>query len=307
MPSALTAADCGANGSVTPATSCPAASWCAGLVDGRRVGGVVEAPVVGVEHDAGRLAALAREAVVQDIGGVLGLDAGHPDAVVELAAGARLAGRRWRRRPRARRRAPGTGAGRCCGRGGTGMRSRGPPGVGPAACGTTTTIQERADLAPRRALNVRRFSGLRATSSPSRPRSNAAVNSSEPSAASAARAPAPRRRAGTRAPRRRPRPAAARPARAASPPAPGRRRPRRWRRARRSRPRPRPARSVSGSIAVPEPARISGPVELQRLGRRRGRGGVVAVGADAARPSRPGRGTSPARCAAGGRRRARAR
>ena len=54
---------------------------------------------------------------------MLRLDAGHPEAVVELAAGARLAAPRRRRRRRARGRAPGTGAGRCCGRGGTGMRS----------------------------------------------------------------------------------------------------------------------------------------------------------------------------------------
>ena len=54
--------------------------------------GVVESPVVGVEHDAGGLAALAREPVVQDVGGVLGLDAGHALAVVELAAGAALQG-----------------------------------------------------------------------------------------------------------------------------------------------------------------------------------------------------------------------
>ena len=52
--------------------------------------GVVESAVVGVQHDAGGLAALAREAVVQDVGGVLGLDAGDAEAVVELAAGGAL-------------------------------------------------------------------------------------------------------------------------------------------------------------------------------------------------------------------------
>ena len=62
----------------------------AGLGDGRRVVGVVEPAVVGVEHDAGGLAALAGEPVVQDVGGVLGLDAGDAEAVVELAAGATL-------------------------------------------------------------------------------------------------------------------------------------------------------------------------------------------------------------------------
>ena len=67
---------------------------------------------------------------------MLGLDARHALAVVELAAGAALQRRRRRRRPPARGPAPGTGGGRCCGRGGTGMRSRGPPGSGPAACGT---------------------------------------------------------------------------------------------------------------------------------------------------------------------------
>ena len=43
----------------------------AGPLDGGEVVGVVEAPVVGVEHDAGGYATLAREPVVQDVGGVL--------------------------------------------------------------------------------------------------------------------------------------------------------------------------------------------------------------------------------------------
>ena len=54
--------------------------------------GVVESTVVGVEHDPGGLPALAREPVVEDVGGVLGLDAGHAFAVVERAAGAALQG-----------------------------------------------------------------------------------------------------------------------------------------------------------------------------------------------------------------------
>ena len=75
---------------MTPATSAPVGEAGAGLLDGRGVVGVVETPVVGVEHDAGGQAALAREPVVQDVGGVLGLDAGHALAVVELAPGAAL-------------------------------------------------------------------------------------------------------------------------------------------------------------------------------------------------------------------------
>jgi len=63
-----------------------------GLLDDRRVGGVVEASVVGVEHDAGGLATLAREPVVQDVGRVLRLGARHASAVVELATDAALQG-----------------------------------------------------------------------------------------------------------------------------------------------------------------------------------------------------------------------
>ena len=70
----------------------PAGELGAGLLDGRCVLGVVESAVVGVEHDAGGLPALAREPVVEDVGGVLGLDAGDAFAVVELAAGAALQG-----------------------------------------------------------------------------------------------------------------------------------------------------------------------------------------------------------------------
>ena len=121
----------------------------ASLVDGRRVAGVVEAPVVGVEHDAGRLAALAREAVVQDVGGVLGLDAGHPLAVVELAAGGAL-----QRddgdggdQPDAEHaeRVPGTAAAEAVQECAHEILL----GCGPAACGDTSTIQEGADLVPR--------------------------------------------------------------------------------------------------------------------------------------------------------------
>ena len=77
---------------MTPATSCPSASCARAWSTVARVVGVVEAAVVGVEHDAGGLAALAREPVVQDVGGVLRLDARDPDAVVELAAGGALQG-----------------------------------------------------------------------------------------------------------------------------------------------------------------------------------------------------------------------
>src|SRR6478672_7877557 len=48
--------------------------------------------MVGVDDDPGGLPALAREPVVQDVGGVLGLDSGHAFAVVEGAAGAALQG-----------------------------------------------------------------------------------------------------------------------------------------------------------------------------------------------------------------------
>ena len=121
---------------------------CAGLVDGCVVGGVVEAALVGVEHDAGGLAALAREAVVQDVGGVLGLDAGHPLAVVELAAGRALQrddgdgghepepstrnGCRALLRPRRYRNA-----------------LTGSSWVGPRTLRDTSTIPEGADLLPR--------------------------------------------------------------------------------------------------------------------------------------------------------------
>ncbi len=57
---------------------------------GRRVLGVVEATVIGVEHDPGRLAAVAREPVVQHVGRVLGFDARDAEAVDELTAGATL-------------------------------------------------------------------------------------------------------------------------------------------------------------------------------------------------------------------------
>jgi hypothetical protein len=56
------------------------------------VAGVVEAPLVGVDHDAGGPTALAREPVGQHVGGVLGLDARHALAVIELAASAALQG-----------------------------------------------------------------------------------------------------------------------------------------------------------------------------------------------------------------------
>ena len=81
-----------------------------GLLDGCVVICVVEPPVVGVQHDAGRQPTLAREPVVQDIGGVLRLDARDSLAVVELSAGAALEAPRRRGRRAARGRAPGMGA-----------------------------------------------------------------------------------------------------------------------------------------------------------------------------------------------------
>ena len=42
-----------------------------GLVDGRFVVGVVEPAVIGVEDDASRLAGVAGESVLQDVGGSL--------------------------------------------------------------------------------------------------------------------------------------------------------------------------------------------------------------------------------------------
>ena len=61
-----------------------------GFFDRRGVADVVEAAVVGVKHDAGGLAALAREPVIEDISRVLGLDSRHSEAVVELTPGASL-------------------------------------------------------------------------------------------------------------------------------------------------------------------------------------------------------------------------
>ena len=111
--------------------------------------GVVEAPVVGVEHDAGGLAALAREPVVQDVGGVLGLDAGHALAVVELAAGAALQRHDGDggHEPEAQHpeRVPGAAAAEAVQECAHGILLE----SGPAACGDTSTIQEGADPGPR--------------------------------------------------------------------------------------------------------------------------------------------------------------
>ena len=57
---------------------------------------------------------------------------GHAVAVVELAAGAALQRHDGDGGHQPEARAPGTGAGRCCGRGGTGMRSRGSSWFPPA-------------------------------------------------------------------------------------------------------------------------------------------------------------------------------
>src|SRR5262249_32571825 len=62
----------------------------AGLLDRAGVVLVVEAAAGRMEDDPGGPPAPAREAVVQDISGVLGLDAGHALAVVEDAAGVSL-------------------------------------------------------------------------------------------------------------------------------------------------------------------------------------------------------------------------
>jgi hypothetical protein len=62
----------------------------AGSLDRRLVAGVVDAAVVGVEHDARGLAALAGEVVLENVGGPLRFDAGDPDGVVVLAAGGTL-------------------------------------------------------------------------------------------------------------------------------------------------------------------------------------------------------------------------
>jgi hypothetical protein len=51
---------------------------------------VVEPSAVGAENDARGLTAPAGEAIVQDVGRVLGLDSRNALAVVELAAGAAL-------------------------------------------------------------------------------------------------------------------------------------------------------------------------------------------------------------------------
>ena len=127
----------------------PAGELRAGFGDDRRVVGVVEAALVGVEHDAGGLAALAREAVVQDVGRVLRLDAGHALAVVELAAGAALQrdDGDGDHEPEAQHpeRVPGAVAAEAVQECAHGILL----GVGPAACGDDCTIQERADLAPR--------------------------------------------------------------------------------------------------------------------------------------------------------------
>ena len=98
---------------------------------------------------ASGLAALAGEPVVQDVGGVLGLDAGHAVAVVELAAGGAL-----QRddgdggdEPEAQHpeRVPGAAATEAEQECAHGILLE----VGPAACGTDGTIQERADVRPR--------------------------------------------------------------------------------------------------------------------------------------------------------------
>jgi hypothetical protein len=111
--------------------------------------GVVESPLVGVEHDAGGHAALAREPVVQDIGRVLGLDARHPEAVVELATGGALQHHDsdGRHQPEAQHpeRVPGAAATETkqeCAHGE-------PPGPHPAPYGDTSTIHEGAELRPR--------------------------------------------------------------------------------------------------------------------------------------------------------------
>ena len=113
------------------------------------MGGVVEPPVVGVEHDAGGQAALAREALVQDVGGVLGLDAGHTLAVVELAAGAALQRHDGDGgdQPEAEHpeRVPGADAAESVEECAHEILL----GLGPAACGDDLTIQECADLWPR--------------------------------------------------------------------------------------------------------------------------------------------------------------
>ena len=85
----------------------------------------------------------------EDVGGVLGLDAGHALAVVELAAGAALQGHDGDggHEPEAQHpeRVPGAGAAEAvqeCAHGD-------PPGMRPRRCGDDCTIQEGADLAPR--------------------------------------------------------------------------------------------------------------------------------------------------------------
>ena len=139
---------------MTPATSAPPASWARACSTVGGVLGVVEPPVVGVEHDAGGQAALAREPVVQDVGGVLGLDAGHAFAVVELAAGAALQGHDGDggHEPEAEHpeRVPGAGAAEAVQECAHGILL----GWAPPPAGTTCTIQERADLCAAPALNV---------------------------------------------------------------------------------------------------------------------------------------------------------
>ena len=121
----------------------------AGPLDGGEVVGVVEPPVVGVEHDAGGQATLAREPVVQDVGGVLRLDAGDALAVVELAAGAALQGHDGDggHQPQAEHPegVPGADAAESVEKCTHGILL----GLGPAASGDDLTIQECADLWPR--------------------------------------------------------------------------------------------------------------------------------------------------------------
>ena len=111
--------------------------------------GVVEASLARVEHDAGGLAASAREPVRQDIGGVLGLDARHPLAVVELAPRGALQGHDGDggHEPEAQHteRVPGAAAAEAVQE----CAHRILLGYGPATCGDRSTIRERTDLVPR--------------------------------------------------------------------------------------------------------------------------------------------------------------
>jgi hypothetical protein len=120
-----------------------------GLLDGRRVARVIEPPVVGMEHDAAGKAAAAGEPVVQGVGGVLGLDAGHPFAVVELAARTALQGHDGNGddEPETQHpeRVPGAGATEAVQVCAHGILL----GWGPATGGDECTIQDGADVVPR--------------------------------------------------------------------------------------------------------------------------------------------------------------